>query len=209
MKQWKCTVCGYIHTGEEPPENCPVCGADRSKFVEIIETKTPSGITQHPFSTAGPSPSGLNRLLGRAGEILTRHHLHPISVHIPNGVFPVAVVFLLMSNLFGFADLGKAAFYNLLFVVLSMPMVLITGFADWKNRYRGKLNRIFITKMVCGALVMGLSLLLVFWRIFDPGVADVESASRWSFFAVHLVALLPAIIAGFYGGKLVFKEVNF
>ena len=35
MRKWKCTVCGYIHTGDEPPEICPVCGADRSKFIEI------------------------------------------------------------------------------------------------------------------------------------------------------------------------------
>ncbi len=28
MKKWKCTVCGYIHVGEEPPEECPVCGAE-------------------------------------------------------------------------------------------------------------------------------------------------------------------------------------
>lgn len=33
MKQWKCTVCGYIHTGEEPPEKCPQCGAPREKFI--------------------------------------------------------------------------------------------------------------------------------------------------------------------------------
>ena len=35
MRRWKCTVCGYIHKGDEPPEKCPLCGADRSKFVEI------------------------------------------------------------------------------------------------------------------------------------------------------------------------------
>ena len=35
MKKWKCTICGYIHSGEEPPEKCPVCGADRDKFIEV------------------------------------------------------------------------------------------------------------------------------------------------------------------------------
>lgn len=33
MKQWICTVCGYIHQGDEPPEVCPVCGAKKEKFV--------------------------------------------------------------------------------------------------------------------------------------------------------------------------------
>ena len=29
---WKCEVCGYIHTGSEPPESCPVCGAGADAF---------------------------------------------------------------------------------------------------------------------------------------------------------------------------------
>lgn len=34
-KRWRCTVCGYIHTGENPPEICPVCGVDAS-FFELV-----------------------------------------------------------------------------------------------------------------------------------------------------------------------------
>lgn len=34
LKRWKCTECGYIHTGPMPPEFCPICGAHRGKFVE-------------------------------------------------------------------------------------------------------------------------------------------------------------------------------
>ena len=26
MKKWICTVCGYVHEGEQPPEKCPQCG---------------------------------------------------------------------------------------------------------------------------------------------------------------------------------------
>ena len=33
MKEWRCTVCGYVHQGEWPPEKCPVCGADQWRFV--------------------------------------------------------------------------------------------------------------------------------------------------------------------------------
>lgn len=35
MKMWRCTVCGYIHKGEEAPDNCPNCNAIAEKFVEI------------------------------------------------------------------------------------------------------------------------------------------------------------------------------
>ena len=34
MKKFVCSVCGYIHEGAEPPEKCPICGADKSKFIE-------------------------------------------------------------------------------------------------------------------------------------------------------------------------------
>jgi len=37
MKKWRCTVCGYIHEGPEPPQTCPVCGAPASAFVEVVE----------------------------------------------------------------------------------------------------------------------------------------------------------------------------
>lgn len=36
-KRWRCTVCGYIHTGENPPETCPVCGVDASFFELVTE----------------------------------------------------------------------------------------------------------------------------------------------------------------------------
>ncbi|MGA7105977.1 MAG: hypothetical protein WBX49_11580 [Candidatus Deferrimicrobiaceae bacterium] len=35
MRRWKCTVCGYIHRGDEPPEVCPVCGAPSERFIEL------------------------------------------------------------------------------------------------------------------------------------------------------------------------------
>ncbi len=32
--KWVCQVCGYVHEGDEPPANCPVCKADASKFTK-------------------------------------------------------------------------------------------------------------------------------------------------------------------------------
>jgi rubrerythrin len=37
MKKWVCTVCGYVHTGDQPPESCPTCKAPASKFKEQVE----------------------------------------------------------------------------------------------------------------------------------------------------------------------------
>ena len=34
MKKFVCSVCGYVHEGEQPPKECPQCHAPASKFVE-------------------------------------------------------------------------------------------------------------------------------------------------------------------------------
>ena len=36
-KKFVCTVCGYVHEGDEAPERCPVCGVPASKFNEVVE----------------------------------------------------------------------------------------------------------------------------------------------------------------------------
>ncbi len=36
MKKWRCVICNYIHSGEKPPYQCPVCGAPAKMFEEII-----------------------------------------------------------------------------------------------------------------------------------------------------------------------------
>ena len=37
MEQWICTVCGYIHDDEQPPDQCPVCASPASKFEEFFD----------------------------------------------------------------------------------------------------------------------------------------------------------------------------
>ena len=35
VKKWRCKVCGYIHIGVTPPDECPICGQPASEFEEI------------------------------------------------------------------------------------------------------------------------------------------------------------------------------
>ena len=35
-KSWRCVVCGYVHHGDAPPDECPICGAPASDF-ELFE----------------------------------------------------------------------------------------------------------------------------------------------------------------------------
>jgi len=41
-KQWRCTVCGYINKGENPPEVCPICGVDASFFELLPQSDEPN-----------------------------------------------------------------------------------------------------------------------------------------------------------------------
>ena len=32
MKMWVCNNCGFIHSGDKPPKNCPRCGSEAGEF---------------------------------------------------------------------------------------------------------------------------------------------------------------------------------
>ena len=34
MKKFVCTICGYVHEGDQAPAECPICKAPASKFVK-------------------------------------------------------------------------------------------------------------------------------------------------------------------------------
>jgi rubrerythrin len=38
MKKFVCSVCGYVHTGDSAPDQCPQCKAPKEKFVEQTTT---------------------------------------------------------------------------------------------------------------------------------------------------------------------------
>ncbi|MGN0242617.1 MAG: NADH peroxidase [Lachnospiraceae bacterium] len=40
MKKFVCSVCGYVHEGNEAPDVCPVCKVGKDKFIEQTEERT-------------------------------------------------------------------------------------------------------------------------------------------------------------------------
>ena len=52
MKQWRCTVCGYIFEGQNPPEACPQCKAPASKFEEVKEDGNMVWAAEHQVGIA-------------------------------------------------------------------------------------------------------------------------------------------------------------
>ena len=38
VKKYRCLVCGYIHEGDEKPQECPICHVGPEKFEELVAT---------------------------------------------------------------------------------------------------------------------------------------------------------------------------
>ncbi len=221
MKKWMCGVCGFTVTAEEPPEKCPVCGADRSLFIAVEDSSGNSSVSDGNSAdsmadkgksyteasraeTADPVSDSRDfkaRAYRIAEKIIDEHHLHPISVHIPNGVVPVAFIFILLSMMSGSSDLDIAAFLNMIFVLLALPAVIFTGYSDWKKKYSGAMTTVFKTKMICAAVVLSGTFISVLWRAFDS-----TAGSSYFYLLLNAVILASAGTAGFMGGKLVFKK---
>ena len=51
-KKFICTVCGYIHEGNEAPESCPVCRVPAFKFKELVEDAGLSFVAEHELGVA-------------------------------------------------------------------------------------------------------------------------------------------------------------
>jgi uncharacterized membrane protein len=205
MKKWECTVCGYIHEGDEPPDVCPICGAGKEYFVELAEEQVEAGQeTAETVSGAAASPKSLQDSAEPSviAALVMKFHLHPIMAHTPNGVLPMALTFLFLGSVFGLAGFEVAAFFSFVFVLLAMPVVILTGYLEWQNRYKGIKTKIFGLKIAASVVVLTTLTAMVVWRIADPGVA--ASANRWIYLLVGLVMVGAVGLAGHMGGKLVF-----
>ncbi len=207
MKKWKCTICGYIHTGDTPPEICPVCKADQSKFIEVTDPdEEKKEAPKTDISQTGPDISNSKNMDNFIFNLSSKHHLHPISVHFPNGVIPVIVAFIFLALIFKSESIFSAAYYNLIFVALSMPLVLFSGYIDWKKKYRGSLTNLFKIKITCAGIVIITVVASIVWHLYFPALIYSSALARWGYLLLNVIMLSAAGIAGFIGGKLVFKD---
>lgn len=218
MKKWRCLICKYVHEGDAPPEKCPICKAPAAKFVEAeaelsspekgaspaaADTRKSPGAGSDEQAVSAPAASG-SGLFDKFAGLLSRGHAHPISVHLPNGVLPVALAMFVLAWLLSASPMATAGFYNLVFVMLALPLVIFTGFVDWERKYRKALTTIFMVKIVAAGVTFTACLISLVWYLFSPGV--LGSSEAWLFLLVNGIAVAAAGVAGHIGGKLVFRD---
>jgi uncharacterized membrane protein len=198
MQQWICTICGYVHDGEKPPEVCPVCGAPASAFKRETgeTTSAPAG-----GADTGP-PQGLRlRALRWAAGHLPLEQLHPITVHFPNGLIPTSFLFLLIALVVKTGCVEPAAFYLVCAATIISPLAVATGIYTWCTRYKGAITAAFLFKLFGGTACTVLGGAIVIWRLSNP---DVVALNPGMYVLLNIMLLTLVTLLGHVGGKLVF-----
>jgi rubredoxin/uncharacterized membrane protein len=190
-KTWRCTVCGYLHKGDQPPAECPVCHVDASKFELVVEA-------------AGAAVSQPKVSLFQ--EMVDVFVPHAVSAHFPNALIPTTVLFLGLFFLLGGESFETTAFYLLVVAVLSVLPTFGTGLYDWKKHYRGQSTPIFRKKIVLASCLSVLGLVAVVWRWQSPEILTAGGWPAWLFVLLIAAMLGCVTLLGHYGGMLVFAK---
>lgn len=181
-EKWKCTVCGYVHEGLEPPATCPLCGADRSQFIPLEE-----------------------ETVNLLRDMLDSFLLHPAAAHFPNGLLPTAVLFLVLTLFTGSPYFEHAVFFLLGVALAVVPVSMASGIYDWRTKFRGIKAKIFYKKIGLAATLLLLGMTALGIRFLQPEVMGRGGGLKWVYSGILLAMLAVTALLGHYGGKLSFQ----
>ncbi len=132
-------------------------------------------------------------------------YFHPIFVHFPQALFPVALASFVVYLVTGAEELETGAYVAVAFGALAAPFTTLTGLADWKTRYKAYMTSVFRIKITGAFVLIGLSVPAVVLRSLVPDVAALPLAGAGYVYAGLLAACVATcVVLGYYGGKLVF-----
>ncbi len=79
MTKWICQVCGYEHEGPEPPETCPLCGADKSEFTRVppVDAASPPSPSAQPIAIAAQERTWVCTVCGYESRGITPPDICP------------------------------------------------------------------------------------------------------------------------------------
>jgi len=188
-KTWRCTVCGYLHEGDFPPEFCPLCHAGSDKF-ELIAT-VPAG------------SSLVHKLRDELRQMQKTFAPHAVSAHFPAALIPTCTLFLLLAVICVYPPLEFAAFALLVMIVISVPLTMLTGLFIWQKNYQQSLSPLFVKKISLAVVLLLLALATLGWRWFNPDPLAGGTGAMWIYSLLHLLMLICVTLVGHYGGVLV------
>ena len=132
-------------------------------------------------------------------------HIHPMLVHFPQALFPVAFTSFCLYMATGIKELEAGAFVAVLFGALAVPVTIGTGFFDWWNRYQAYMTSVFRIKITGSFILMALAGPAAALRAYHPDVAVLPlTGLGWMYFGLLGACIAACVVLGHYGGKLVF-----
>jgi uncharacterized membrane protein len=132
-------------------------------------------------------------------------YFHPIFVHFPQALFPVAFASFVLYLATGESLFERGTYLMTVFGLVATPVTMITGYIDWKIRYKGYMTPVFKIKIVTGFVLVGLSLAAVLLRTLVPEIAALPlSGPGWLLAGLLAGCVGACVVEGHYGGKLVF-----
>lgn len=134
-----------------------------------------------------------------------RHPLHPALVHIPTALFPLALVFDILTRLdAGGNAMVRAATYAILFGLLAIPPAIPTGFADWwdikKERPAYRIGLIHAGLNGVAAVVWLTNLV---WRWGERNTVDETATGP---LVLSIVGSAVLAVSGWLGGVMVYDH---
>lgn len=132
-----------------------------------------------------------------------RHPSHPMFVHFPSALFPVALAFDVISLFEPGLTLTRAAFYNITAGLIMAGGAALTGLVDYLPMVGGSRKKTLGTYHMLGQLTavaaMSLSLLL---RAFDFDADSTGAAPL----AAAAVGVSSMAVGNYFGGILVYRQ---
>lgn len=184
-KRWECSVCGYIHEGSEPPESCPICSADRSKFI-LLDTEKSSLFH----------------------EMISVFKLHPVLAHFPSGLIPTVACFLVVYVATGKSDFEVAAFLLVVFVTIIVPFSAGSGIHNWYKYLSARRAPVFYKKLGLALTLFTFGLIAITIRYNQSALLRTDDWYRW-LYLFCIIGMLGCVgLLGHYGSVLAAQAVQ-
>jgi len=135
-------------------------------------------------------------------------HYHSILIHFTNGLYPVAIFFMLLYLITGRDSFRHTYFYIITLATLSVPFSYLTGILQWRKKFQAMMIDIFYTKLRYGLLMFLLGACATIWNFFSPNILAEGSILRVVFVLLNLAILPPLVYLGHLGGIIVYEEIE-
>jgi uncharacterized membrane protein len=130
-------------------------------------------------------------------------HVHHISSHFTNGLFPAASACITLFLLTGNTLFENASLCCCAIGAIGAPIVYGSGLFDWRVRFKKRRVRIFTRKRYVGGASVLISVMLIAFRLSLGDDLTTVGAVKYVYAA--LIYLLTGMVTylGYLGGKFI------